>query len=207
MREQRKEWLGESEERLRAFIEHAPRKMWISRVDGTVEFFNREWRDYTGLAVADGTPPWREVVHPDDLARVDEVRGLAVDRLEPYDVQARLRRASDGAYRWHIGRVAPVHLRGSLIAWIGAATDIDRRIRAETALRESEASFRTMADAIPHVVWMRDPHEQSIWFNRGWYVFTGTVPDQVPYDGWQTAIHPDHLDAMMDVVHAARTKG
>ena len=202
-----KEWPGESEERLRAFIEHAPRKMWISRVDGTTEFFNREWRDYTGIAVADGALPWREVVHPDDLTRVDEVRESAVARLEPYDVQARLRRASDGAYRWHIGRVAPVHLRGTLIAWIGAATDIDRRIRAEAALRDSEASFRTMADAIPHVVWMRDPHEQSIWLNRVWFAFTGMVPEQVPYDGWRTAIHPDHLDAMMDVVHAARTRG
>lgn len=43
--EQPEAWRDESEERLRAFIESAPRKMWIARPDGTVEFFNREWRE------------------------------------------------------------------------------------------------------------------------------------------------------------------
>jgi PAS domain S-box-containing protein len=207
MHEDCKEWPGESEERLRAFIEHAPRKMWISRTDGTVEFFNRKWRAYTGQAVDNGTRTWREAVHPDDRATLEETRDRAVARVETYDVQVRLRRASDGAYRWHIGRVAPVHLHGTLIAWIGVATDIDGRIRAEAALRESEANFRTLADAIPQVVWMRDPQAQRAWFNRRWFAFTGMAPDQVQEDGWWAAIHPDHLDAMTDVVHEARTRG
>ncbi|MEZ0168037.1 sensor histidine kinase [Microvirga sp. TS319] len=207
MHEHPAQWWSESEERLRAFIEHAPRKMWISRTDGTVEFFNRKWRSYTGQTVESSARIWRDVVHPEDRPKLEEIRTGAVARNEPYDVQVRLRRASDGAYRWHIGRVAPVHLHGRLIAWIGAATDIDGRIRAETALRESEANFRTMIDAIPQLAWMRDPNDQTAWFNQRWYAYTGTSWEQMQDDGWRTVIHPDHVKAMMDVVQSARAGG
>ncbi|MBP2312885.1 sensor histidine kinase [Azospirillum soli] len=199
-----KEWRNESEERLRAFIESAPRKMWISRPDGSVEFFNREWREYTGQTDASGNRTWKDAVHPDDLPRLKDVRNRAVSQGQPYDVQVRLKRHGDGAYRWHIGRVAPVHLHGRLIAWIGAATDIDKRLRAEAALRESEANFRTMADAIPQLAWMRNPNDQSLWFNQRWFEFTGTSMEQMQKEGWQPVIHPEHVDRMTEVVEAAR---
>ncbi|CAO3442907.1 sensor histidine kinase [Azospirillum argentinense] len=205
--EQPEAWRDENEERLRAFIESAPRKMWIARPDGTVEFFNREWRDYTGQSGTEGMLNWREVVHPADRPRLDEVRGRAVPLGQPYDVQVRLRRRSDGKHRWHIGRVSPVHLHGRLIAWIGAATDIDNRVRAEAALRESEANFRTMANAIPQLAWMRDPADYSIWYNQRWFDFTGTSMEQMQNDGWWTVIHPDHADLMLEAVTAARAEG
>jgi len=201
------EWHSENEERLRAFIENAPRKMWISRTDGTVEFFNRKWRDYTGRTADDGTQTWREVVHPDDRPRLEEIRSRAVARVEPYDAQVRLKRASDGAYRWHIGRVSPVRLHDRLIAWIGTATDIDDRVRTEAALRKSEANFRTLADAIPQLAWMLSPEIGEMWYNRRWYAFTGLSAERMQDDGWRAAIHPDHADAMTDTVFAARESG
>ena len=117
-------WQGESEERLRAFIDSAPQKMWVSRTDGSVEFFNREWRNYTGQRADAETQTWRDAVHPQDRAKLEEIRTGAIAQTRPYDTQFRLRRSSDGAYRWHVGRAAPVHLDGQLIAWIGVATDI-----------------------------------------------------------------------------------
>ncbi len=197
-------WWDESEDRLRAYIESAPRKMWISRPDGTIEFFNREWRDYTGLDAESQT--WRDAVHPEDRPRLEEVRNRAVAKGEPYDVQARLRQRSGGSYRWHMGRVAPVHLNGRLIAWIGAATDIDNRLRAEAALRESEANFRTMANAIPQLAWMRDTSDNSLWYNERWFDFTGTTMEQMRGEGWLSIIHPDHAGPMMEVVLDARSR-
>jgi PAS domain S-box-containing protein len=207
LHEHSREWHGESEERLRAFVEHAPRKMWIGRPDGTVEFFNRKWRDYTGQTTDDEALTWRDVVHPDDRAKLEQIRNRAVAQAEPYDVQVRLQRHHDGAFRWHIGRVAPVYLRGALIAWIGAATDIDGRVRAEAALRESEGNFRAMANAIPQVVWMRNPDDESIWFNQRWFAFTGTSMEQMQNDGWRIVLHPDHVDSMMEIIQHARICG
>jgi PAS domain S-box-containing protein len=94
-----------------------------------------------------------------------------------------------------------------VIAWIGAATDIDNRLRTEAALRESETNFRTMANSIPQLAWMRDPHDQSIWFNQRWFDFTGTSIEQMQDDGWRAVIHPDHVDRMVDVVRGARARG
>ena len=207
MHEHPKQWRSESEDRLRAFIEHAPRKMWISRTDGTVEFVNGRWREYTGQSENEAAPNWRDFIHPEDRSRVEAVRNGAMARGEPYDVQARLRRHRDGAYRWHIGRVAPVHLHGELIAWIGAATDIDARIRDEAALRESESNFRTLADAIPQLVWMRNPAQGDLWLNQRWFAFTDTSMEQMQGDGWRDVIHPDHIAPMMDVVRQARAEG
>ena len=181
--------------------------MWISRPDGTAEFFNREWREYTGLTGVDVSLTWRDAVHPGDRPRVEEIRNRAVSKGEPYDVQIRLRQRSEDTYRWHIGRVAPVHLHGKLIAWIGAATDIDSRLRAEAALRESEANFRTMANAIPQLAWMRDLNDQSLWVNQRWFEFTGSSVEQMQDDGWRTAIHPDHIGEAMEVIQAARERG
>lgn len=201
------EWQRESEERLRAFIENIPRKMWISRPDGTVEFLNREWRDYTGQTWTAAPPTWRDIVHPDDRPHLEQVRNRAVARVEPYDVQVRLRRQRDGAFRWHIGRVAPVHLHGRLIAWIGAATDIDARLRAEAALRESETNFRTLANAIPQLAWMRDHGDHDLWFNQRWLEFTGTTMEEMQEGGWRRVVHPDHADRMIKVVDTARALG
>ena len=198
-------WWNESEDRLRAYIENAPRKMWISRPDGTVEFFNREWRDYTGQTAENQI--WREAVHPEDRPRLEEVRNRAVAKGEPYDVQVRLQQQPGGFYRWHMGRVAPVHLNGQLIAWIGAATDVDSRLRAEAALRESEANFRTMANAIPQLAWMRDTSDNSLWYNERWMDFTGTTMEQMEEDGWLSIIHPDHAGPMMEVVLDGRVRG
>jgi PAS domain S-box-containing protein len=131
------EWRNESEERLKAFIESAPRKMWVGRTDGTVEFFNREWRSYTGHSQLREALTWKEAVHPDDRPYLEKVRNEAVAKGEPYSAQVRLRRDVDGVYRWHLGRVSPVRLKGEIIAWIGVATDIHEQHEVNSMKRKS----------------------------------------------------------------------
>ncbi|HEY1584575.1 MAG TPA: ATP-binding protein, partial [Polyangia bacterium] len=68
---------------------------------------------------------------------------------EPLVVEYRLRRASDGAYRWHLGRAVPERgVRGAIVGWIATATDIDDQKDAETRLAELAArADRARADA------------------------------------------------------------
>jgi signal transduction histidine kinase len=62
--------------------------------------------------------------------------GLA--RQEPFERQVRLRRASDGSYRWHLARAVPEKgSDGALVGWIATATDIDDQKKAEQTLREA----------------------------------------------------------------------
>jgi PAS domain-containing protein len=52
------------------------------------------------------------------------------------------------------------------------ATSPNRRAR-DAALRESEARFRLMADAVPQIVWITDAEGRAEFFNKQWFDYTG----------------------------------
>src|SRR5687767_339643 len=66
------------------------------------------------------------------------------------------------------------------------------RRRAEVALSEREAEFRTLANAIPQLAWMADTQGRRYWYNQRWYEYTGLRPDESLGLGWYLAHHPDH---------------
>jgi PAS domain S-box-containing protein len=75
---------------------------------------------------------WEKAVHPDDLKRVTERWRESQTTGEPLDYEARLRRGSDGVYRWFQTRAQPLHdNRGKIVKWCGVANDIEDRKDAE----------------------------------------------------------------------------
>jgi signal transduction histidine kinase len=75
---------------------------------------------------------WLVAVHPDDLKRVTERWRKSQTNSELLDYEARLRRGSDGVYRWFQTRARPLcDNRGKIVKWCAVATDIEDRKRAE----------------------------------------------------------------------------
>jgi PAS domain S-box-containing protein len=70
--------------------------------------------------------------------------------------------------------------------------------QAETALRESEERFRTLADNISQLAWTADANGRLNWYNQRWYDYTGTTPDEMQDWDWRKAIHPDHFDRVVE---------
>lgn len=68
--------------------------------------------------------------------------------------------------------------------------DITEQKQAEESLRESEAKFRTFANAIPQLCWMAQPDGSLFWYNERWYEYTGTTPEQMQGWGWQSVHDP-----------------
>jgi len=123
-----------------------PALAFVADPKGSRTFLNRGWLEYTGLsserALGSG---WEGAVHPDDLERVTE-RWLESQMTgEPLDYEARLRRGSDGAYRWFQTRAQPLRdSRGKIVKWCAVANDIEDRKRAEQErekLRQLEADL------------------------------------------------------------------
>lgn len=84
--------------------------------------------------------------------------------------------------------------RGDVQGWVASMTDITERRRAEQAVRESEARFRTMADGAPVMIWVSGPDKLCTWFNRPWLDFVGRTIEQELGNGWAENVHPDDFD-------------
>jgi PAS domain S-box-containing protein len=65
------------------------------------------------------------------------------------------------------------------------------RLRGEAALRASEAKFRTIADAMPQMVWSTLPDGFHDYYNQQWYRYTGVPANSTDGDGWNDMFHPD----------------
>lgn len=70
--------------------------------------------------------------------------------------------------------------------------------RAEDALKQSETRFRTMADNIPNLAWMASADGWIFWYNKQWYNYTGTTPEQMEGWGWQSVHDPNQLSRVLD---------
>jgi PAS domain S-box-containing protein len=75
--------------------------------------------------------------------------------------------------------------------------DITARKLTEEALRESEVQLRTLADAVPQLVWMADADGYIFWYNQRWYDYTGTTPEQMEGWGWQSVHDPEVLATVL----------
>jgi PAS domain S-box-containing protein len=76
--------------------------------------------------------------------------------------------------------------------------DVSQRRRAEAALRENEEKLRLMADTIPQLAWMARPDGHIFWYNRRWYEYTGTTPEEMEGWGWQSVHDPETLPKVLD---------
>lgn len=110
-----------------------PQLVWSAGADGTADWFNRVWHDFTGCGHADSIGAgWLGCVHPEDRERVRERWSAAAARGADYAVEFRLRR-HDGAWRWMLARGQALRNRdGVVTGWLGTCTDIDEtRVLAE----------------------------------------------------------------------------
>jgi len=135
--------LRRSERELRDVIEAMPTMVWIARTDGSNEFGNRRWQEYTGLShertVGSG---WQDAVHPTDLKRHWEKWCASLASGEPFENEVRYRRAADGQYRWFLSRAVPLRdEHGKVLKWYGVSTDIDDRKRAEQEREQLRADL------------------------------------------------------------------
>jgi PAS domain S-box-containing protein len=170
-------------------------------VDLRTGFRNRRSPEYLlihGLppdAVNETHEDWVQRIHPDDREPTEKkFREAVAGNVRDYTVQYRIVRPSDGEMRWiSVRSTIERDENGRAIRLVGAHSDVTEQVAAEQALRQSEAEFRTLAEAVPHHVWTAKPDGSLNWFNPRVYEYAGSSPGQLDGANWSTIVHPDDI--------------
>jgi formate hydrogenlyase transcriptional activator len=201
--------LDAAENSLRRVIDTIPALAWCARPDGSMEFLNRQWHDYTGLSPAE-TMGWgyQAAFHPEDRKNGIERCRKLFSQNGPAESEIRLRR-HDGIYRWFLIRVEPLRDEtAQIIRWYGTSTDIEALKQTEERLREDERELRRITDAIPQAIVVQDPAGNPLYANRAALDYTGLAMEDVAKPGFRERIfHPDDIHRLAEYRQAALAGG
>ena len=197
--------VSDSEARFRELADTTPALMWMTDAEGDVTFVNEGWLRFTG-GTSDVGVTFATSAHPDDREEALRIWEEASARRVEFRCEYRLRHAASGDYRWVLELGAPRFAGGEFVGYVGTATDIHERRSMEEALRESEASFRDLADTAPAMMWTTDEDGLVTFVNEGWMRFTGTSIEDELGASWQLGVHPDDVDVMIRTWDEARSE-
>ncbi len=121
-----------------------PHLVWRTDAKGFHNYFNQRWVEFTEYTVESslGTEMWNNLLHPEDRERARRVWEHSLATGAPYEIEYRLKRATDGMWRWFLARALPVYgVGGEILQWYGTCTDIEDKKKAELLLQRQKGEL------------------------------------------------------------------
>ena len=170
---QRTSELAEANEELRlqvGLLQHIPVAAWTLEPDGTPDFINRNWLEYTGQTlhhIRSHPEAWMAAIHPDDREGAAKMFWDGVRSGQGFTMEARFRRMRDGVYRWHLNRAVPLRdAEGNILRFVGTSTDIEDLKESQDDLRRTEERTRLIIDSASDAVVTMDAQGTVTSWNR-----------------------------------------
>ncbi len=198
-----------SDEQLRAMIDAIPALVWSCLPDGTAEFVNRRWLEYTGLTEEQSLGwGWKAAVHPEDLGTLMDTWRRLLATGEAGQAEARFRRA-DAEYRWFLFQAEPVRdEHGRVIRWYGTNIEIEALKRAEERHLGDQQQIRRIIDAMPQYVVVLAPDGSALYANQAVLDYTGLTMEEVQGEEFRSrAFHPEDVERMREERSRALQQG
>ncbi|HEY1863300.1 MAG TPA: PAS domain S-box protein [Roseiarcus sp.] len=188
-----------------AVVESAPDVILTLDDEGAIQFANPAAHRQLGYSAKEliGQPA---ALLFEDRAAWDETRRAVLNgdaARQPVEVTARRKDGSTS------------YLEVSLSRWVSQSRvlvtailrDVNERRAAQEVLRESEAQFRALAQAMPNHVWTARPDGRLDWFNQRVFEYSGAEPATFDAEGWSSLVHPDDMSAANELWRAALASG
>jgi PAS domain S-box-containing protein len=183
------EKIKKSEAQLREILDAIAQLIVVLHPDGTLRYANQAVLDYTGLSFEDAMAPnfRARLLHPEDVARLQDERRDALSRGLPFENEQRAL-GKDGKYRWFLTRYNPLHDEdGNILRWYVTGTDIEDRKQAEVELRQ------TLDAATQHLSVLR-ADGSHLYINRCSLDFLGISLEEWRKLDIRELVHPDDAE-------------
>lgn len=200
--------LRASEASLRLIVDTIPALAWSAFPDGSAEFLNQHYLEFTGLSAKEASGwGWTVAVHPEDLNQLTAAWQRIVASQTAGEAEARMRRF-DGAYRWFLIRANPLRDEsGKIVKWYGTNVDIEDRKRMEQELRASERNLSLMINAIPCWSSVFAADGSVLYRNQVVSDYTGYSLEDVRKEDFRARVfHPDDVERLREERDLALTR-
>jgi PAS domain S-box-containing protein len=195
---------------LKAVMEAVPGVVYAKDRAGRMIAANRGTLDLVGKPLAEiiGRTDKEFLDDPaqGEAVMANDARIMAENRTEALEEEVSF---PDGRRATWLSTKAPFRdAHGAVVGLVGSSVDISDRKRTEERLRESEAQFRLMADAVPQIVWITDAQGRMEFFNKQWadYVGAPNIPSTAG-DVAESYVHPDDAAPTMAAFEEAQRTG
>ncbi|MFC3559352.1 PAS domain S-box protein [Pedobacter jamesrossensis] len=201
--------LSETEESLKLAL--ASGNLGIYSIEpGTGNFeISLKAREFYGLPL-EGKVSWKDIIDtvvPKYLPIIEEARIKALATHKPFDVQYPIIQGSTKAIKWMrvVGKSIPATTLKPA-RFLGVIIDITEEIEHRLAIEESEARFRSMAEATDVFIAEGDATSNATYFNGSWVNATGRSMKDLLEFGWTDLIHPEDKDRYINIYLSAFEK-
>lgn len=191
-----------SDKQLKALADAIPQPAWMACADGSIEWVNRYWREFSATP-SKATDPcsnfdWARGQHPNHVDRVTRGYRHAVETGEPWQDTFPLQDAK-GMWRWFRARGTPIrNAAGGIERWFSVYTEITDQVEAAQKLRESEERSRALVNASPFGIVFMDMHGHPTFYNPRCEALHGFGVEQAQGEGWARAVHPEDRQRVVD---------
>ena len=141
-----------SEKSFRQLADLMPQIVWTATPDGLIDYFNKQWFEYTGFKEGHSDQSWIPVLHADDMEQWQKTFTHSIKTGNPYQIEFRFKdRKNPGIYRWFLCRSLPVKDNETNITkWIGTCTDINEAKSIQEELQQTEQRRADFIKMVSH---------------------------------------------------------
>jgi two-component system CheB/CheR fusion protein len=198
-----------SADEMASMLEASSQPFAVGGLDGELLLFNHAFEELTGYTGEElRSLGWATQLTPPEYLEMEAEKLAELVRTgQPVRYEKEYARKD--------GRRVPIELlvgirydeRGEPQEYYSFLTDLTERKAAEEALRESAEQFRTLAESIPNLAWWANGDGYITWYNRRWYEYTGTTPEEMEGWGWQSVHDPEFLPMVLERWRASIATG
>ena len=194
---------------IRLVIDAIPAMVDTALPDGNLDFVNQRWVQYVGLPIETALGwGWTNAIHPEDVAGTVAKWRACIASGEPFEHEARVRRA-DGEYRWMVHRKVPLRdQRGNIVKWYGSSLDIGDMKRADARQQKSEA-YLSEAQGLSHTGsfgWSVLSGE-LYWSDETYQIFEFDRAVKPTLDLILQRVHPDDRGLLLQIIDRGSSNG